>query len=83
MCASGGSHQGYKLGEEVQSDYTMQCVIKHDKADVGSPLLEAAPVQVFDHSGDTCFTVVVFGPSLFCFCTFVCRGAIWKLGAVD
>ena len=27
--------------------------IKHDKADVGSPLLEAAPVQVFDHSGDT------------------------------
>ena len=30
-----------------------------DKADVGSPLLEAVPVQVFDHSGDTCFTVVV------------------------
>ena len=27
--------------------------------DVGSPLLEAAPVQMFDHSGDTCFTVVV------------------------
>ena len=27
--------------------------------DVGSPLLEAAPVQVFDHGGDTCFMVVV------------------------
>ena len=37
----------------------MPCLIKHDKADVGSPLLEAAPVHVFDHSGDTCFTVVV------------------------
>ena len=55
---SGGSHQGYKLGEEVQ-DYAMQCLIKHDKADVGSPLLEVAPVQVFAHSCDTCFTVVV------------------------
>ena len=31
----------------------------NDKADVGSPLLEAAPVQVFDHGADTCFTVVV------------------------
>ena len=59
MRVSGGSHQGYKLGEEVQGDYTMSCLIKHDKADVGSPLLEAAPVQVFDHGGDTCFTVVV------------------------
>ena len=59
MRVSGGSYQGYKLGEEVQGDYAMQCLIKHDKADVGSPLLEAAPVQVFDHSGDTCFTVVV------------------------
>ena len=47
------------MGEEVQGDYAMQCLIKHDKAGVGSPLLEAAPVQVFDHSGDTCFTVVV------------------------
>ena len=56
---SGGSHQGYKLGEEVQGDYAMQCLIKHDKGDVGSPLLEAVPVQVFDHNGDTCFTVVV------------------------
>ena len=46
------------MGGEVQGDYAMQCLIKHDKADVGSPLLEAAPVQVFDHSGDTCFTVV-------------------------
>ena len=27
--------------------------------DVGSPLLEAAPVQVFDYGADTCFTVVV------------------------
>ena len=53
---SRGSHQEYKLGEEVQGDYAMQCFINHDKADVGSPLLEAAPVQVFDHSGDTCFT---------------------------
>ena len=35
----------------------MQCLIKHDKADVGSPLLEAAPVQVFDHSGDTVVVV--------------------------
>ena len=59
MCVLRGSHQGYKLGEEVQGDYAIQCIIKHDKADVGSPLLEAAPVQVFDHSGDTCFTVVV------------------------
>ena len=56
---SRGSHQEYKLGEEVQGDYAMQCLIKHDQADVGSPLLEAAPVQDFDHSGDTCFTVVV------------------------
>ena len=55
----GGSHQGYKLGEDVQGDYAMHCLIKHDKADVDSPLFEAAPVQVFDHSGDTCFTVVV------------------------
>ena len=37
----------------------MPCLIKHDKAGVGSPLLEAAPVQVFDHSGDTCLTAVV------------------------
>ena len=59
MHVLGGSHQGYKLGEEVQGDYAIQCRIKHDKADVGSPLLEAAPVQVFDHSSDTCFTVVV------------------------
>ena len=59
MRVSGGSYQGYKLGEEVQGDYAMQCLIKHDKADVGSPLLEATPVQVFDHSGDTCFAVVV------------------------
>ena len=66
----------------------MQCLIKRDKADVGFPLLEAGPVQVFDHSGDTCFTVVVvtnitvlpvFGPSLFCFCTFACRCPIWQL----
>ena len=56
---SGGSNQGYKLGEEVQGDYAMQCLIKHDKAGVGSPLLEAAPGQLFDRSGDTCFTVVV------------------------
>ena len=34
-----GSHQGYKLGEEVQGDYVMQGLIKLDKADVGSPLL--------------------------------------------
>ena len=59
MRVSRGSHQGYKLGEEVPVDYVMQCLIKHDKADVGSPLFEAAPVQVFDHSGDTCFIVVV------------------------
>ena len=59
MHVSGGSHQGYKLEEEVQGDYAMQRLIKHDKADVGSPLLEAVPVEVFDHSGDTCFTVVV------------------------
>ena len=61
-----GSHRGYKLGEEVHGDYAMQCLIKHDKADVGSPLLEAAPVQVFDHSGDTCFTVVVLTNILCC-----------------
>ena len=66
MRVSRGSHQGYKLGEEVQDDYDMQCLTKHDKADVGFPLLEAAPVHVFDHSGDTCFT-------LFCFDTFACR----------
>ena len=59
MRVSGGSHQGYNLGGEVQGDYAMQCLIKHDKGDAGSPLLEAVPVQVFDHSGDTCFTVVV------------------------
>ena len=54
MRVSGGSHQGYR------SRATMPCnVLKHDKADVGSPLLEASPVQVLDHSGDTCFTVVV------------------------
>ena len=41
-----GSHQGYKLGEEVQGDYATQCLIKHDKADIGSPLLEAALVHV-------------------------------------
>ena len=29
------------------------------KVDVGSTLLEAAPVQVFGHGADTCFTVVV------------------------
>ena len=89
MCVSEGSHQRYKLGEEVQGDYAMQCLIKYDKADVGSPLLEAAPVQVFDHrhSGGTCFTVVVVTnipccPSLdhlyFVFCKFVCRGPIWQ-----
>ena len=45
-------------------------------AGVGSPLLEAAPVQVFDHSGDTCFTVVVvtnipccISLDHLCFCT--------------
>ena len=39
MRGSRWSHQGqgYKLGEEVQGDYAMQCLIKHDKADVGSP----------------------------------------------
>ena len=47
MRVSGGSHQGYKLGEEVQGNYAMQCLIKDDKADVGSPLLDAAPVQVW------------------------------------
>ena len=35
----------------------MPCLIKHDKAYVSSPLLEAAAVQVFDYSA--CFTVVV------------------------
>ena len=59
MLMSRGSHQWYKLVEEVQGDYAMQYLIKHDKEDVGSPLLEAAPGQVFDHSGDTCFTAVV------------------------
>ena len=59
MRVSSGSHQGYKLGEEVRGDYSMQCLIKHDKADVGSPLLEAATMQVLDHIGDTCVTVVV------------------------
>ena len=84
MRVSRGSHQGYKLGEEVQGNYAMQCLIKRDKADVGFPLLEAAPVQVFDHGADTCFTVVVVTniPSLeylyFVFCTFVCRGPIWQ-----
>ena len=48
MRVSGGSYQEYKLGEQVQGDYAMQCLIKHDKAGVGSPLLEAAPVQVFE-----------------------------------
>ena len=56
MRVSGGSHQGYKLEEEVQGDYAMQCLIKHDKADVGSSLLEAASVQVFDHIDDTSHT---------------------------
>ena len=35
-----GSHKGYKLGEEVQGNYAMQGLIKYDKADVSSPLLE-------------------------------------------
>ena len=46
-----GLTKGINFGEGVQGDYAMQCLIKHDKADVGSPLLEAAPVQVFDYSG--------------------------------
>ena len=29
MRVSGRSHQGYKLGEEVQGDYAIQCLIKH------------------------------------------------------
>ena len=33
--------ENLQLGEEVQGDYAMQRLIKHDKADVGSPLLEA------------------------------------------
>ena len=64
MRVSGGSHQGYKLGEEVQGNYTMQCLIKHDKVDVSSPFLEA--VQVFNHSGDTCFIIVVVTNILCC-----------------
>ena len=64
MCVSGGSHQGYKLGEEVQGDYGMQRLIKHDKTDVGSPLLEAAPVQVFDHSGNRSITIFCHSLSL-------------------
>ena len=58
MCREGLT-KGINLGEGVQGDYAMQCLIKHDKADVGSPLLEAAQVQVFAHSGYTCFTFVV------------------------
>ena len=87
MCVSGGSHQGYKLGEEVQGDYAMQCLIKHDKVDVDSPLLEGAPVQVFDHSGDTCFMIEVVTNIPCCparlwtisisFCTFAHMGPIF------
>ena len=38
-----GSRKGYKLGNEVQA--TVPCsLIKHDKSDVSSILLETAPV---------------------------------------
>ena len=56
MCREGLT-RGISWGK--RSRVTMQGLIKHDKADVGCSLLEVAPVQVFYHSGDTCFTVVV------------------------
>ena len=43
MCQEGFT-QGHKLVDEVQGDLCHVRSMKHDKADVGSPLLEAAPV---------------------------------------
>ena len=45
MRVSRGPHQGYKFREDVQGDYAMQRIIKHDKADVGPPLLDATGVN--------------------------------------
>ena len=56
MCREGLT-RGIRWGKRSRA--TMACNVLYNLKRRMSELLEAAPVQVFDHSGDTCFTIVI------------------------
>lgn len=61
-----GSRQVYAVGAEGQCYYATCAFVQHDKSDINSPVLRAAPAQVVEHVSDTGFSTLLIADTPCC-----------------